>query len=184
VRVANEEPKHAGARRIGEIMIPLDEYPHIPDQFTLAQAIMELERAELEFRGRRSLPRLLLVFNQNNELAGLVRRRDLLRGLEPKFMRAKSMDYRKRLFDVELDPNLLEMAYEKIIDGMKERAQRSVRSIMITDVVTIDYDDHLLKAIYEMVTYDITSLPVVKDNRVVGVVRTVEIFHEVANLVL
>jgi CBS domain-containing protein len=182
--VANEEAVPPGAKRIGEIMIPLDEYPHIPDQFTLAQAIMEMERAQLEFRGRRSLPRLLLVFDQNNELVGLVRRRDLLRGLEPKFMRSKPLDYRKRLFDVELDPNLLEMASEKLVDGMKERSQRSVRSIMITDVVTIDYDDHLLKAIYEMVTHDITSLPVVKDNRVVGVVRTVEVFHEVAKLIL
>jgi len=145
---------------------------------------MEMERAQLEFRGRRSLPRLLLVFDQNNELVGLVRRRDLLRGLEPKFMRAKPLDYRKRMFDVELDSNLLEMASEKIVDGMKDRSRRSVRSIMITDVVTIDYNDHLLKAIYEMVTHDITSLPVVKDNRVVGVVRTVEVFHEVAKLVL
>jgi len=169
---------------VRDIMIPLEQYPHICDTCTLAEAITEMEKAQLEVAGRKSLPRLLLVFDRDDHLVGLVRRRDLLRGLEPKFLREKPLDYRRRLFEVEVDPNLLELSYDHLIAGMKERAQRTVRSVMISDVVTIDGNDHLVKAIHEIVTHDITALPVLKDGRVVGVVRTVELFHEVAKLVI
>ncbi len=172
------------ARWVGEIMIPLDEYPHIPDQFTLGQAIMEMERAHIEVSGRRSLPRLLLVFDKNNQFVGIIRRRDLLRGLEPKFLRAEPMTDGGRLFDVEVDPHLLDFTPDSIIEGMQRRAMRPARSVMITDVVTIDFDDHIMKAIYKIVRHDVTCLPVIKDNQVVGVVRTVELFREVARMVL
>ena len=170
--------------RVGEIMIPLDEYPHIPDQYTLAQAMMEMDRAKIVAGGRRSLPRLLLVFDKNNQMAGIVRRRDLLRGLEPEFLRSKPRDEHGRVIRVEVDPNLLELTSDRIIEGMQQRARESVRSVMIKNVITIDYNDHIMKAIDMIVKRDITSLPVLKDNEVVGVVRTVELFHEVSKLVL
>jgi len=182
--VTEDKRERLKTKRVGEIMIPLDEYPHIPEQFTLGQAIMEMERAHIEIAGRRSLPRLLLVFNKENQLAGIIRRRDLLRGLEPRFLRHKPRDERTRLFDVGVDPNLLELSADRLIKDMQKRANRPVTKVMKTKVITIDYDDHLIKAVYTLVENDITSLPVVKDNQVVGVVRTVELFHEIAQLVL
>ena len=73
-------------KRAGDLMIPLDKYPHLPYWFTLRQAIAEMEKSELEIQGRKSLPRLVLVFDETYKLLGMVRRRDLLRGLEPDFL--------------------------------------------------------------------------------------------------
>jgi hypothetical protein len=37
-----------------------------------------------------------------------------------------------------------------------------------------------MKAIYEMVSQDLSLIPVVEGGRLVGVVRSVELFHEMA----
>ena len=170
---------HAGA-----IMIPMDEYPHIPYWFTLRQAMVEMEGSELERNGRKSLPRVILVFNEKYELLGMVRRRDILRGLEPEFLSQKSLSYRRKLFDVKVDPNLSELSFDKVIAGVRERAERPVSDIMIPIEATVDYEDHIVKVIYEMNLHNLSILPVLKDNKVVGVVRTVDIFHEIAKDVL
>jgi predicted transcriptional regulator len=49
--------------------------------------------------------------------------------------------------------------------------------------VTLKHDDHLLKIIYEMVENNLSMIPVLKDGSVVGVVRSVDVLEEVAQLV-
>jgi len=168
----------------GDIMIPMDEYPHIPYWFTLRQAMVEMEGSELERNGRKSLPRVILVFNEKYELLGMVRRRDILRGLEPEFLSQKPLSYRRKLFDVKVDPNLSELSFDNVIAGVRERAERPVSDIMIPIEATVDYEDHIVKVIYEMNLHNLSILPVLKDDKVVGVVRTVDIFHEIAKDVL
>ena len=73
-------------KRAGDVMIPLEKYPHIPHWFTIRQAVAEMKKSVLEIGGQKSLPRSLLVFDEKYHLLGTVRRRDILRGLEPKFL--------------------------------------------------------------------------------------------------
>ena len=171
-------------RIAGDIMIPLEKYPHIPYWFTLRQAVAEMEKTSLEVAGRKSLPRALLVFDEKYNLLGIVRRRDILRGLEPKFLRTMSMTYRKKLFDVEIDPNLADMSSGKVVEAMQEQAEQAVSEVMQPIAATVDIGDHLAKIIYKMVSRDLNLLPVMKDDQVVGVVRSVDVFHEVANMLL
>jgi CBS-domain-containing membrane protein len=171
-------------KRAGDIMIPLDEYPHIPYWFTLRQTIAELENTVLEIQGRKSLPRAVLVFDEKYQLMGTARRRDILRGLEPEFLTDRSLDARKRMFNVKVDPNLSELSYEKLLEGIRKQAERPVREVMQPILTTVDHEDHVIKVIYEMVDHNLSLLPVMKDNKVVGVVRSVDLVHEVARLLL
>jgi len=50
-----------------------------------------MEEAEIEVEGRYSLPRVILVTDQKGQLVGHVRRRDILRGLEPSFLAGETM---------------------------------------------------------------------------------------------
>ncbi len=168
----------------GDIMIPMDQYPHIPYWFSLRQAMAAMEGAQLERNGQKTLPRVVLVFNEKYELLGMVRRRDILLGLEPEFLTQQHRNYRSKLFDVRVDPNLSELSFDKILSGIRERAERSVKDIMTPIKATVDYDDHIIKVIYEMTQYDLSILPVMKDGNVAGVVRTVDVFHEIAKHVL
>lgn len=172
------------SKRAGEIMIPLENYPHIPYWFTLRQAVAELEKSELTHKDRTSLPRALLVFDEKYQLLGIVRRRDIFRGLEPKFLRTMAAPKRGQLFDVEIDPDLVDLSTGKVAKAMQEQAEQQVSEVMQPIVATAHFDDHLAKVIYKMVSREMTMLPVLKDSNIVGVVRSVDVFHEIANILL
>lgn len=172
------------AKRAGDIMIPLEQYPHVPYWFTLRQVVAELEKSELVIDGRVGMARVVLVFDEKYQLMGTVRRRDIMRGLEPEFLSAKPLHYRKKLFDVKVDPNLSELSFDKFMKGIRERAERPVSDVMLPIQATVDYEDHIMKVIYEMTSNNVSLLPVLREGRIVGAVRSVEVFREVADLVL
>jgi len=172
----NQKPIH-------EIMVPLEEYPCIAETHTLRQAIAEMTRIQI-LRKQATLARVALVFDAGfRELRGMLRRRDIMRGLEPRFLSSGSLEYERKLFDVEIDPNLAELPYDKITARMRQRANLLVREFMIPIPATIEYDDHIMKAIYEMVDQNTSLLPVLKEGKIVGVVRSVDVLNEIASIV-
>jgi CBS-domain-containing membrane protein len=167
-------------KRAGEIMIPLEQYPHIPYWFTLRQAVAEMEKSVIEVEGKRSLPRALLVFDEKYDLVGIVRRRDILRGLEPKFLRTMSVPDRRQIFDIEADPDLVNLSDGRVGKAMREQSGQPVSDVMQPIAATVNYEDHLAKIIYKMLSHDQNLLPVIKGDQVVGVVRSVDVFQEIA----
>jgi len=163
-------------------MIPLNKYPNIQHTLTLREAVAEMELSVIEVKGQRSLPRALLVFDDNQQLLGIVRRRDILRGLEPKFLKTMPVPHRKQLFNIEADPNLVDLSSGKVGKSMQEQANQPVTEVMQPIVTTVDYEDHLAKIIYKMINMDLNLIPVIKDKMVVGVVRSVDVFNEIADL--
>ena len=167
-----------------DIMVPLEKYPHISHWFTLRQALKYIEEAELDVNRRKSLPRALLVFDEHQHLLGILRRRDILRGLEPNFLKTMSIPVRKGLFDIEVDENLVDLSTGKIGEAIQEQAERLVSEVMSPIIATVNSDDHLAKLIHKILSRNVSLLPVLKDGKVIGVVRTVDIMHEIADLVL
>ena len=115
---------------------------------------------------------------------GMARRRDILRGLEPDFLLHKPLEQRKNLFLLETDPDISELNYEKIIQGIKAQSERTVMDIMQPIVATVRHDDHITKVMYELVFHNVALLPVVRDGEVAGVVRSVDVFSKMARIVL
>src|SRR5208283_856972 len=94
---------------VREIMVPLDKYPCIANTDTLRQAIDAMMKVQILRQQQATLARVALVFDRDfRELLGMLRRRDIMRGLEPKFLLSGSMQYGRKLFDVQVDPNLAE----------------------------------------------------------------------------
>jgi predicted transcriptional regulator len=169
-------------KRVCEIMIPVERYPSVRDNATLRDAVRIIVDAELEVDRRRSLPRVLLVFDGIHVLVGYVRRRDIMRGLEPRFLVSQPLEYRKKLFDVAIDPNLSELSDDRVVKGIRAQADRPVSDVMRPIEATIDAEDHVMKAVYEMVSLDLNLLPVLQERHLVGVIRSVDVFHELAEL--
>ena len=171
--------------RVKDVLIPLDKYPHLPYWFTLRQAMVEMETSRLEIKGRVSLPRMILIFDEKYQLMGMARRRDILRGLEPSFLRDKPLHHRKQLFDVQVDPDLSELSFDSVIEAVEKQADETkIGDVMLPIKGTVDYNDHIVRVIYEMNKHDLSMLPVLKDKQIVGVVRSVDIFHEIAKVVI
>ncbi|MGD8319725.1 MAG: CBS domain-containing protein [Gemmatimonadota bacterium] len=169
-------------KRVSDVMIPLARYPSVGPDDPLRHAVDVIEGWQLDNAGRRSLPRVLLVLENGGELVGIVRRRDIMRGLEPRFLVSQRMEYQKKFFDIAVDPNLSELPFDRVVKGVRSQADRPVREVMRSVGATIDPDDHLMKAIYEMVSLNLSLLPVVDGGRVLGVIRSVDVFHELAKL--
>ncbi|MHC4272370.1 MAG: CBS domain-containing protein [Planctomycetota bacterium] len=116
---------------VGDIMVPVEEYPCIPDTLTIGDAVVEMTVQILRTK-HLSLPRVALVFDEDfKDLRGVLRRRDIMRGLEPRFLITGSLGYRDKLFNVDIDPNLSELSYDKITAGLRNRAKRLVGDFMI-----------------------------------------------------
>jgi predicted transcriptional regulator len=169
-------------KKAEDIMVPLDKYPCVTHKATIREAVEIMENTSYQVDGYKFQPRAALVFDFRHRLLGIIRRRDLLWGLEPKFMRNKRMEYNKKLFDIDTDLNLLEMTHDKLLKGMKSRAELPVKDIMISIKATVNHDDHIVKVISELVSTNVSIIPVIKDDTVVGVVRTIECLHEMAKL--
>lgn len=165
---------------VQDIMVPLEEYPCIPDTLTLSDAIKEMQ-VQILRKGQASLPRVALVFDEGmTELLGMLRRRDILRGLEPRFLVSGSLDYKRKLFNERIDPNLAELSFDKTLTHIRTRAERRVRTYMAPIKATINHDDHIMKAILELVDQNTSLLPVIQDGSVIGVVRSVDVLNEIA----
>lgn len=171
-------------KKAGDVMISLDKYPHIPYWFTLRQAMAEMENAEFEINGNKCPCRVLLIFDEKYQLLGTVRRRDILRGLEPEFLSNLVMKERKQFFESNAYQQSKQATIDKLKENILERSQRPVSDIMRIIRATVNYDDNLIRVIYEMVDNNVSVIPVLKDNRVVGVARSEDVFHEVAKLLL
>ncbi len=173
------------AKHVHEMMIPLEKFPHVHEWQTIKDAILEMEKCQLETQsGRLSVPRAVLVFGKHNELLGTVRRRDILRGIEPDFLVRKPLVERKRIFDIKVDPNLSELSYDHLEPAIIEQSKTPVSEIMRSLELTINHDDHIIKAMYEMVDNNISILPVMQGEKVVGVLRSVDLLHVIAQIVL
>ena len=167
----------------GNLMVPIEKYPHVTNSATLHEAVETIEKAVLDSYGRKSLPRALLVVDDEYKLLGIVRRRDIMRGLEPRFLQNIPVDYQKKVqYEIEVDPNLAEISFAKVEEIFQEKAERPVSKVMLPISATINYNDHLAKIVHTMVSNNLALLPVLKDQKVVGVMRSVDVFHEIAKL--
>ena len=165
-------------------MIPLDSYPNIPDSFTLAQAISEIAGWQIERKGKFSLPRILLVFNEDDHLVGMLRRRDIMRGLLPRFLASRNQDQSLQHFDLDLDLDLelAELFKDKDHKHLKRNAETPVSVVMQPIEGTIDADADLMDLIREMVPNEAHILPVTENDHVIGVVRTVELLNQIRRM--
>ena len=163
-----------------DIMVPLEEYPCITATLTLRDAITEM-LVQILRKKQLTLPRTALVFDDDfGELLGVLRRRDIMRGLEPRFLGGGLLNYRRKLFDVDTDPNLSELSYDAMLARMRKRADRLVGEFVTPIAATVNHDDHIMKVMYEMVDRNTSLLPVLRAKAVVGVVRSIDVLSEIA----
>ena len=160
-------------------MVPLDDYPHAFEHQTLREAVKLLETSAIQFGGRTSMPRILLVFDANNQLLGMVRRRDILRGLEPSFHADIEATHTELTFQAEIDPNLSERMGNDDTDRLNNRLDRQLSEVVRELDGRVEADDSLMKVVRELVGDDTHISAVLEDDKVIGVVRSLDVLRAV-----
>ena len=162
-------------KKVKDLMIPLEDYPHIPYWFTLRQAMAIVREATIKFEGSFE-PRAVLVFDEKYQLMGILTLRDVIKGLEPRFLKETEL--------IKMDPSLLVLTKELFGEEVKARSQTQVSEVMSPIKVTVEGDDPLAKAIFLMIKENVGMMPVVQNHKVAGIVRISELFTEISKLVL
>jgi CBS domain-containing protein len=165
----------SNTKRVKELMIPLEDYPHIPYWFTLRQAMAIVREAAVKFEGTFE-PRAVLVFDEKYQLMGILTLRDIIRGLEPRFMQESGL--------IKGDPNLALLMGDLFGPGMREASQKPVSEVMSPIKITVQGGDPIAKAIFLMIKEGVGMMPVIQDSKVAGMIRLSDLFKEISELVL
>jgi CBS domain-containing protein len=165
----------SNTKSVKELMIPLEDYPHIPYWFTIRQAMAIVREAAIKFEGTFE-PRAVLVFDEKYQLMGMLTLRDIIKGLEPRFMHETAL--------VKADPNLTVLMGDLFGPGMREASQKPVSEVMSPIKVTIAGSDPIAKAVFVMIQENVGMMPVIQDSKVAGMIRLSDLFTEISKLVL
>ena len=162
-------------KKVKELMITLEDYPHIPYWFTLRQAMAIVREAAIKFEGSFE-PRAVLVFDEKYQLMGILTLRDVIKGLEPRFLHETAL--------IKTDPSLTVMMGDLFGPGLREASQKPVSEVMSPIKVTIQGSDPIAKAIFLMIKENVGMMPVIQGSKVAGMVRLSDLFKEISDMVL
>lgn len=167
-------------KKVKDLMIPLEDYPHIPYWFTLRQAIAIVREAAVKFEGVFE-PRAVLVFDEKYQLMGMLTLRDIIKGLAPKFLKEATV---RESALIKMDPSLSVLGADLFGPGLKEASQTLVSEVMSPIKVTVDADAPIVKAVFLMIKENVGMMPVMQDKKVAGMIRLSDLFTEISQLVL
>jgi CBS-domain-containing membrane protein len=165
--------------KVKEIMVPLTDYPHMPYWFSLKQATTMLRLASAEDEHYKRPPRVVLVFDEKYQLMGLLRKRDILRGFEPRYLGPgpKSADWPK-MSSEEL------CALWADLKASKEAANAQIKEFMVPVKGTVKVDDTITRAACIMLRDEVPVLAVMDGGKVVGIVAIEDVFEAITEAVL
>lgn len=166
-------------KNAGDLKIDIFDYPHIPYWFTLKQAIVMISKSMLESE-KCFHPLAILVFDEKYNLMGTLTMKDVLKGLEPRFLSSstKAQGYTG-------STESLSVVWDSLIsDKSKELAEKPVSDVMVRIEGHVSLDDPITKAAYLMLRQNTMILPVIDNGKIVGIIRMKEVFEEIAKAVL
>ena len=159
----------ASEKKVKDVMIALEDYPHIPYWFTLNQAVIIVREAAIKFEGSFE-PRAVLVFDEKYWLVGILTLKDILRGLEG---------------DMLAGPEGAALTWQDLVGpALTERAQKQVSDVMSPLGVTLDSSDSLVTALAVMLQENLERIPVLENQKVVGLIRLADLFQEISGVLL
>lgn len=170
----------AGGKTVKDLMVDVFEFPHIPYWFSIRQAIGIIKKSVLEST-KCIRPIVILVFDEKYNLVGTLTHINILKGIEPGFLKSAA-----KAQVPEEERAGLSVIWDDLFDKeSKAMAERPVSEIMIPAKFFVEKNDPITKAAYLMLHNDLILLPVLEDKKkLVGVVRMIEVFDELSNAIL
>lgn len=163
-----------------DLMIDVFEFPHVPYWFSIKQ-VMSIIKKSLLGSEKCLHPLAILVFDEKYNLVGTLTFKDILKGLEPRFLKASS-----KAQVHEENESGLSLLWDTLFDEeTKKLSERPVSEIMAPAKYFIDPEEPITKAAYLMLHHDLILLPVLENKKkFVGLVRMIEIFDELSDAIL
>lgn len=168
--------------RVKDVYVKIDEYPNISQDAPVGNAIHLMHKV----LGNKTRFRTILVLDDEDHLKGYLSLRDLIRAVGPDYLQKRRPDVKgNQPFNFEglsQDLTVLSLIWQegftlKLHDELKKPVADYMT--LMTDMVSLQ--DPIAKCLYLMLFHDLLVLPVVENERVVGVVRLVDLFERIAD---
>ncbi len=172
---------------VRDLMVPLEEYATVPEEATLFEAVMTLERAQerLDRKRYKYLHRAILVYDKNRKVVGKISQLDVLRALEPKYATMENVESISRGgFSPDLLKSILaDLAlWDKPLKNICGKAAKvKVKEFMHipAEGEYIEETASLEEAMHMLVMGHHQSLLVASSGEIVGILRLTDVFMEV-----
>jgi len=171
--------------KVKDLMVPIEQYCTVSEDVTLYDAVIELEKARIEYEARDRAYRAVLVCDKQGKVIGKLSQIDVLRSLEPRYTEMGDL---RKVSGFGLSAEFLHSVMEKFalwqtaLDDMCRKAMvRSVGELVRSPLEgeVIDQEAPLNRAIHQLVVGHFQSLLVTSKGDVVGVLRLVDVFHQI-----
>jgi Mg/Co/Ni transporter MgtE len=172
----------SSASKVKELMVKITEYPHIPYWLSVRDAISVIHSIYGETPGREE-PRMVLVFDERYQLQGVLTLKNLLKGIEPRFLKKdKKLHYHG--LTREDYSGLSALVEGTFSEECREEARKPVCEVMTPIRAEVEVNDSVAKAAFVMLHADVSLVPVMDGEKVKGVLRMSDVFDELTKTVL
>jgi len=167
---------------VKDLMVPISEYATVSVGSTLFEAVLALEKAQLEYQHREYKHRAILVLDKNDRVIGKVSQMKVLRAIENKNAHIEKINEIKKfgfssLFintineqskkdDISIDKLFWETSKQKVEKFMKAPEEGEI----------VDENCSLDLAINQLIIGKHLSLLVTSNDEIVGILRMTDVF--------
>jgi CheY-like chemotaxis protein len=167
-------------KRVFDVMVPLEEYTILSGEQTVKEAIEALKRSftskvttsRIMETGHRSI----LVMDERKRVHGILAITDLLSAIMPPYLSAPKPSTAD---SIQYSPMFWKGMFRREI---KMLGSKKIRDVMSPAPLSVEADDNLMTAAYVMQTNNARRMAVMKEGRVVGVLREQDLFFEMERI--
>jgi CBS domain-containing protein len=172
---------------VKDLMVPLSEYATVTEDATLYEAVLSLEEAQEKFEDKhtRYRHRAILILDKDGNVVGKISQLDVLRALEPKYQEMIQGEGLYRFgFTKEFMKSLIEdyhLFANPLDDICRKAGEQNVKEFMYTPTEGeyVSEDASLDVAIHQFIMEHHQSLLVTRDEKIVGILRLIDVFAAV-----
>lgn len=179
---ARKESLAEGERRVRDLMVPLAEFSRIRQDRPVAEAVEILAQSFAKAAAASLLAetvhRTVLVLDPRGSVVGVLSFQDLLRALQPPYLR-RALEKPYPPEAVALEPPSHAGMFTVMV---QEVLKRPVRELMSAVPPLIDSEANLMEAAARMLVLRAPRLLVMEGEKPVGVVREQDLFFEIVRI--
>ncbi len=183
-------------KKVKELALPLSEYVTVKEDDTLGKAMEMLLGSQKKHSEEYNYKhQAVLVYDKNGEISGKVSALDVLRALEPKYSQFGRVDQLGKLglsrFGLSnkfigsmLDHYNLWNENSEIL--AKKAKNLKVKTIMhsLGEGEYVDENDNIAEAIHQLILGHHQSLLVLRDEKVVGILKLSDVFKLICDFIV
>jgi len=172
--------------KVRELMRPVEEFPRISSQATFMEAVDALEKAQKVFSSGKASQRILLVYDEADQIVGKLSPMDVVQGLEPNYDR---IDDLKNISHYRLAASTLESMKEQFRLWQRPLSElcKKAYNVKIQNFIKLPSPDHMVNgddkmdnAFHLFVVGRHDSLFVKDGEKIVGLIRFSDVYSKIA----